>query len=730
MTDFKSHIHHGWFRRLPMVLQNEASECGLACLTMIAYHFGYRTDLAHLRRRFDVSLKGATLRDLVRIADEIGLSTRPLRLELSEMHQLRMPCILHWDLNHFVVLRAINRNSAIIHDPAAGLRRVSEAELARCFTGVALELTPTERFEPSAPPPRIKPFQLLGRVMGISRALAEVFAMALAIEVFALISPLFLSWVVDDAIVSGDRDLLLTLMLGFALLLLLQISISTMRGWVLMGLNASVKVQSRANLFSHLINLPVTYFESRHLGDVVSRFESQEAILDAFTGEVIEAVLDGLMAFLTLLIMYRLAPDLTILIVCGALVYAALRWISFKPLQQATTEELVWSARRDTHFLETLRGIRTIKIFNGQDERRVRWLNLLVEAINRNLTTQRLHILFRMVREILLGTLALVIIWLGARAVMDKALSVGLLLAFLAYKEQFLERVSGLIDRIADLKMLRVHAERLADIALTRPEMRSNSATAVREGGASVSAAPFGIEFRNVSFRYGDTEPWVLENVSFRISGGQSVAIVGPSGCGKTTLLKLLCGLLQPKSGEILVNNMPIAAVGLENYRNMLGIVLQDDSLFSGSIAENITFFSDRPDSDLMRHCADLAAIHDTISAMPMNYGTLIGDMGTVLSGGQKQRILLARALYRRPGLLLLDEATSHLDVDSERLVNKSISSLRLTRIIIAHRPETIRSADRILTLNNGRIVADDYTATNALQPFYPSKSKRGSRRR
>ena len=327
------HLRLGRGPRMPAVLQIEASECGLACLVMVARHFGYAADLAGLRRRYGISLKGATLKDVVKIADHLGLAARPLRLDLDELAQLQMPCILHWDLNHFVVLASADKNGAVIHDPAVGVRRLPMDEVSRHFTGVALELTPTERFEPKAAPPRLRLSQVIGRIQGVRRSLGHLLALALAIEVFAMLSPMFLGWVVDQVLVTADRDLLATLAFGFLLLLLLQTSLSALRSWMLMGLNASLKVQSRANLFSHLLNLPTTYFETRHLGDVMSRFSSQDTILQAITSELAESVLDGLMATVTLVIMFILAPDMAVLVVIGAAIYGAIRWASYASLR-------------------------------------------------------------------------------------------------------------------------------------------------------------------------------------------------------------------------------------------------------------------------------------------------------------------------------------------------------------------------------------------------------------
>jgi len=700
-------VSFGWGRRLPMLLQTEAAECGLASLTMVASYFGYHAELADMRRRFGLSLKGATLGELMRIADQIRLASRPLRLDLSELHLLKTPCILHWDLNHFVVLKSVGHSGVVIHDPAVGLRRMPLEHVSRHFTGIALELTPTGGFEPMKAAPRVRLSVMLGRLVGIKRSLAHVLLLALAIEVFSMISPLFMQWVVDNALVTADHDLLLTLVLGFSLLLLIQTAVSTMRGWMLMVLSVSLKVQARANLFSHLLNLPATYFEARYLGDVMSRFGSQETILQAITTELVEAILDGLMTSITLVIMFVFAPELALIVVFGAVLYGLLRWISYTPLRQASAEAIIWAAKRDSHFLESLRGIKTIKLFNAQDDRRSHWLNLMVETVNRQLTTQKLQLLFRTSNSLLMGFLSILVVWLGAQRVLENTFSVGLLLAFIAYKDQFLRRVSEIVNKAVDLQMLRLHAERLADIALTAPEPRDGWVGPLGE------RPPAAVEVRNLCFRYSEIDPWILDNVNFRIEPGEAVAIVGPSGCGKTTLLKLLAGLLQPGHGNISIDGKSLSRLGIETYRAMLGVVMQDDQLFAGSIADNIAFFSERFDPERIEACAKLAAVHDDITAMPMAYGTLIGDMGTVLSGGQKQRVLIARALYRQPSILLLDEATSHLDVDREKSVNSAISATQVTRIIIAHRPETIRSADRVIRLDQGKVTVDQPVIPN-----------------
>jgi ATP-binding cassette subfamily B protein RaxB len=578
--------------------------------------------------------------------------------------------------------------------------------VSKHFTGVALELTPAQGFQPYAAAPRVRMTSMLGNLVGLNRSLGELFVLALALEIFAIATPLFLQWVVDHALVTADRDLLLVLALGFTLLLLIRVSVSAMRGSMLIALGAQLRVQGRGNLFAHLINLPARYFEMRYIGDVMSRFGSQDTIVQAISTDVIETVLDGLMAMGTLIVMFVFAPGLAAVTLFGAALYAAVRWASYTPLRQASAEAIMWGARRDSHLLETLRGIRTIKLFNGQEARRNHWLNLLVETTNRQLTTQKMQLVYRTANSLVIGALAILIVWMGANRVLANTFSVGMLLAFIAYKDQFLDRVSGLINKFLDLQMLRLHAERLADLALTAPEPRD---LVVASGDEQVRPAT--IEVRNLRFRYGESDPWVLDGIDCRFEAGEFVAIVGPSGCGKTTLLKVLASLLEPTSGELQVNSAPLAHVGIERYRAMIGVVMQDDQLFAGSIADNISFYAEQPDQERIVACARQAAVHDDIVGMSMGYNTLIGDMGTVLSGGQKQRVLIARALYRRPRVLLLDEATSHLDVAREKAVSDALRASDVTRIIVAHRPETMMSADRIVTLEGGKIAGDRRTA-------------------
>ncbi|KVC69793.1 ABC transporter [Burkholderia ubonensis] len=694
-------LRFGWGRRLPVILQTQAAECGLACVGMVAGYFGHDIDMMHLRQRFNTSLKGATLGDVMRIAQRLGLASRALRLELDELGQLRRPCILHWEMSHFVVLKRVERDHVVIHDPARGARKVPMDEVSRCFTGVALELLPTAGFERKRERESISMLQLIGSVLGVRSAFVQVLTLSVALELFGILMPFYMQWVMDHVLVSSDRDLLAMLGIGFAMVALFQTAITALRSWVVTWFSSLLSVQWSANVCAHLLRLPMTYFEQRHIGDVVSRFGAVGTIQNTLTSRFVGTLLDGVMAVVTLGMLFFYNRTLTWLVIALFVVYALLRALAYRPFRQANEDQIVYAARTQTQLLESIRGVQAIKLANKQDERVAIYANTMVETANKGIVIQRLSIGFSAVHGLVSSLGRVALIWLAARQVIEGSFSAGMLVAYISFADQFVGRGSGLIDALIEFRMLRLHGERLADIVLT--EVEADMEGSVAHMPSTQREAPPAISVRNLRYRYAEGEPWVLDGCSFDIAAGESVAIIGPSGQGKTTLAKLLLGLLDPHEGTIAVDGVDIRHLGLQHYRDRIGCVMQDDILFAGSIADNICFFDLDPDLARIEEAARLAQIHDDIAAMPMGYQSLVGDMGSSLSGGQCQRVLLARALYRRPDILVLDEATSHLDVARELAINEAVSAMPITRILIAHRPETIRSAERALLLENGR---------------------------
>jgi ATP-binding cassette subfamily B protein RaxB len=694
-------------RRLPVILQGEAAECGLACLAMVAAWHDCDISLLTLRQRFSFSLRGATLKQLVEIAGALQMSARPVKVELEDLAHLRMPCVLHWNLNHFVVLKRVRTAAdgklvaVELHDPARGALRVAPAELGASFTGVALELVPAAGFTPRVEKQSLRLSELVTRAVGLRGALAQLFGLALALEFVALLAPLFLQTVVDGPLASGDLGMVAVLALGFGLLVLIQAGIGAARSWTVLYLGNHLNLQWVANVFAHLLNLPLSYFEKRHLGDIHSRFNAIHAIRETLSGKFVEAVLDSLMSLVALAVLLLYSPALAAVAAAALAAYLGLRSALHRALRVATEEQLVFKASEQSVFLESIRGIQAIKLANHEQARHARWLNAVGASINRNIRTEKLNLLFRTATSLLTGVENIVVIWLGARLVAAGDFSLGMLYAFLAYKQTFTARAYALVDKMQDLRMLSLQGERLADIVLSPREEATLAA------GEAPVPDELSIELRDVWYRYSDADPWVLRGVNLSIAPNQSVAVTGASGCGKSTLLKLLIGILAPTRGEILVGGVPLASFGTRRYRAHIGAVMQDDQLFAGSVLENISFFDDMADLDWIAQCAHAACIAGDLDAMPMGYQTLIGDMGTSLSGGQKQRLLLARALYRRPRILFLDEATSHLDSDNERGVNEAIAALSLTRVLVAHRKETIATVQRVVELSNGVVVRD-----------------------
>jgi ATP-binding cassette subfamily B protein RaxB len=687
-------LQFGFGRKLRLILQTEGAECGLASLAMVADFHGYQTDLASLRANYAVSIKGTTLAQLMKIATALGFQSRPIRLELQDLAKLKMPCILHWDMNHFVVLHSVSRDRITIFDPARGQRQVTQAVASCSFTGVALELTPGLSFKPKQVHQQLHLSALLRKVHGLPRSMVQVFALSAALEVFGLVLPFFSQWLIDDVLVSGDAELLVVLMLGLLMVGIFQVAAGWVRSWVLMHLTTTLNLQWVSNTFSHLLRLPMAWFEKRHLGDVVSRFGSINTLQQTLTNGMVGAAIDGIMALVTLSVMLMYSLQLSAVAGAAVVVYAVVRILRYGALFSASGEQIVRSAKQQSHFMESVRGVQVLKLFNREEDRLRRYMNLAVESTNASLVVERQAMSFSALNGFLVTVENAAILYMGANLVIGNQMSVGMLVAFLGYKAQFVSRASALVDQALSFKMLGLQTERLADIVLTTPEARLGV-----EAYRTMDALCASIELRNVRFRYAADEAWVLKDVSLKIEVGESVAIAGPSGCGKTTLLKVMLGQLEPQEGEVLVGGIPLKQLGLHAYREMIGVVMQDDRLFAGSVAENIALFDPQIDHGRIEAVAQLAAIHEDITRMPMGYNTLVGDMGTALSGGQRQRVVLARALYKAPQFLFLDEATSHLDTVTESLVNQAVAQLDITRIVIAHRPQTIAAAGRVIYL-------------------------------
>ena len=682
-----------WQRRVPVIHQTETAECGLACLAMICGHFGKNIDLIYLRRKFNLSARGATLAGINGIAEQLGMATRALSLELDELRVLKTPCILHWDFSHFVVLVSVKRNRYVLHDPARGIRYISREEMSRYFTGVALEVWPGSEFQSETLQTRISLRSLINSIYGIKRTLAKIFCLSVVIEAINLLMPVGTQLVMDHAIPAGDRGLLTLISAALMFFILLKAATSTLRAWSSLVMSTLINVQWQSGLFDHLLRLPLAFFERRKLGDIQSRFDSLDTLRATFTTSVIGFIMDSIMVVGVFVMMLLYGGYLTWIVLCFTTIYIFIRLVTYGNYRQISEERLVREARAASYFMETLYGIATVKIQGMVGIRGAHWLNMKIDAINSGIKLTRMDLLFGGINTFVTACDQIVILWLGAGLVIDNQMTIGMFVAFSSFRGQFSERVASLTSFLLQLRIMSLHNERIADIALHEKEEKKPEIEIVAHMG------PISLETNGLSYRYDSQSAPIFSALSLSVAPGESVAITGASGAGKTTLMKVLCGLFEPDSGRVLINGIDIRQIGINNYHRMIACVMQDDRLFSGSIRENICGFAEEMDEEWMVECARASHIHDVIMNMPMGYETLIGELGEGLSGGQKQRIFIARALYRKPGILFMDEATSALDSESEHFVNVAIKNMNITRVIIAHRETTLRTVDRVISI-------------------------------
>lgn len=682
---------------LPVVLSTEISECGLACLAMVAAYHGHEADLSTLRQRFSLSIAGSSLRGLMKLADHLHLATRALRVEMNALDRIVLPAIIHWDMNHFVVLESVSRSSATIHDPSRGKVKLSLQEFSNHFTGVVLELAPADGFEKVQQRQRFRISDLFSRISGHRLAISYVLLMSLGLQLVSFLLPFQMQLVVDKAIDGNDAGILAVVAIGFGGLTVLNAVLGGLRNWTLQLLGSQLVLQMAGNVFRHLIRLSASFFEKRHLGDIMSRLGSIRQIQDVLTQGLLSAVIDGSMAILAAIVLVMYSPGMAAIIGASVLAYAVLVVVTYPAVRRQTEKSISATAREQTYLMESIRGVVPLKLMAGESVRESTWRNLFGRSYNESMALTRLQTRLRFVEEVLFGLQFIVILYLGAMSIMkSQGFTLGMLYSFLAFRGMFIERVLMLIAHASQFGMLSLYAERLSDFTLEKPEVAA---------GSEIDAEIEGdIVLSEVSFRYGATDPMVLEKASLEIHAGDFVAITGATGGGKTTLAKLLLGLQQPTEGAVLLNGVCATPALWQAWRAHIGVVRQDDQLFSGSLAENISFFDPDIDMERVREAAAAASVSQDIERMPMRYLTLVGDMGSSLSGGQRQRILLARALYRRPRMLLLDEGTANLDPATEEVIADMIAGMPITRIVIAHRPALIDRASRVLKVEHGRI--------------------------
>lgn len=688
-------------RRVPMLQQMEVVECGAACLAMMLTYFGRVTSVAEMREFCGVGRDGLSALGIVKAARAQGLEVQAVSLPENDFTDIALPAIVHWEFNHFLLVERWSPRSVDLVDPALGRRSVTAEEFDQSFTGIVLMMKPSPQFT-TAKPAVAQTTTLRSYLARYARiapgAMVQILLASLFLQLFGLVTPIFTEIIVDHIIPFQLHNALMLLSLGLLLIILAQGVTRLIRGAVLAYLQAKIDVELMMNFCEHLLHLPLRFFQQRSTGDLLSRLSSNTVIRDAVGNQLISTVLDSGFVLVYFLILLVISPIFAFLALTLGIVQAVLLLGTARRIKDLSRRELVAIGKSQGYLGEVLHGMVSLKAAGAETRAKQRWANHFFEQMN--VSTRRFYIssLVGTATSTLTTLAPFILLWVGTLLVLNGTMAVGSMLALNALAISFLTPVSSLVNTGQTLQLVQTHLERIADVMETEPEQHvSEAKSSPRLSG--------NVRLDHVSFQYDANSPAILKDISVNIAPGQKIALVGKSGSGKSTLGKLLLGLYLPTSGEISYDSIPLRVMNFQEVRSQFGVVMQEASILSGSIRQNIAFNDPSMTMERVIKAAQLAALHDDVMQMPMEYETFVTEGGGGLSGGQRQRIALARAIATAPAVLLLDEATSSLDVVTEAAIDQNLSRFPCTQIIIAHRLSTVRHADQILVLDQGQII-------------------------
>lgn len=679
---------------LPMIFQTESSECGLACISMLASYFGQRIGIRELREIYKLSTAGASIKDLMAATKRIGLRCRPLKVELDDLIHLELPAILHWDLDHFVVLQKISNRGLVVHDPAVGVRNYSKSEIGIHFTGVAIEVKKTRGFVVKNGQQRFTLRQLFEPGVGFYKVMTQVFAISILIQLLSILTPLYLQLIIDQGLNLRDESLVFLLTILFTLAVFAKTIIVYVRSLILLQFSNQFGFQLAESTFHHLIRLPLSYFEKRQMGDIISRFSALENIKQLVTREMIIVVVDGVFSLVTLVLLYSYSPFLCALALVAIGLFCVLRGVSIGQEKTLREEALVASAKQQTSFMGNIRSISTTKINGIEQECEHDWLSSYANSINSAYHLSSFQLSINTVQSLMFGVEHMLTIYFGAMLVFSQALTIGQLIGFIFLKAHFVGSITAMVPKLAELKLMSLELERLSDITLQEKELRKENESLLQ---LTYDAT---LTVKGLSFSYAYNLPNVLSNVNCELGAGESLGICGQSGCGKSTFLKLLLNFEEAESGNILFGGRALSTFSMQDRRGYLAAIMHGETLLSGSLAYNINLSLEEFDGPKLLEVCELVGIADLIRELPMGFSTQIGELGLLFSAGQVQRLLLARALYFKPRILLLDEALSHLSEQAALDLLAMIRESGITLILVSHRTALLRTTDKQLSLD------------------------------
>ncbi|MCX7114689.1 MAG: peptidase domain-containing ABC transporter [Gammaproteobacteria bacterium] len=683
--------------RLPMYLQHEQTECGYACIAMMAVYFGHDIDIAYLRSQFPEVSKGTTMLQLRAIFSELHFNSQALKVPLEQLVQIPLPAVLHWNLNHFVVLKKIKGKRYWIHDPSNGVQVYDSQGLSKCFTGVVLTVEPTATFSSICSRKKIRALDFVRCVSKGKGLMVLSVGLSLVAESAQMIQALMMQYMTDSVVGMHDGFNVWYIAIGMLLVFVFFSGLDYIRGVVNLYFSTQLKTQFLVNAMRHLVQLPLRFFEKREIGQLHLIFQAIEVVQrkcgEAFSQGLSEVFLMGLNA--TVMVYY--SAELSMVVTLSVLLIGLCRYMSYFQLRTGRQSALNYHGKTLSIFLETMQMMMPIKAYAKELQKWTQWRHAYVDTMNVEFAMSQVQLRYQVLIQLFSYVEYVVLVCWGASLIDAGRFSLGMLIAFLSFRLTFVNRCNGLTQRILDYVLMDVELERVNDVVSQHPEKTSGVF-------GHVPLVRGHLKLNNIVYAYDESSEPILNNIELEVRLGEKLVITGPSGSGKTTLMKIMMGLLPPHQGEMYVDGCLLADLGLKTYRQHIACVLQADQLMSGSIRENIVFFEESIDWDWLEEVTRLAVIDEVIMRLPMKYETRLSEMGSGLSGGEKQRLLLARALYKRPKLLFLDEATSHLDTQTERRVNEGLKQLEMTQVMIAHRQETIAMADRVVQLSRGKV--------------------------
>jgi ATP-binding cassette subfamily B protein RaxB len=690
-------------KKFKAITQDEFTECGLASLSMCFNYHYMKINLINLRTKYPVSSDGLTMYNLIDICEEEGFIANLYEAEAKELNQIQLPCVLHWDLNHFVVLKEIKRNKYIIADPAIGEIEYSFSELENNFTGYALEITPDFESNYSA---NVKKWDnnknnelslnyFFKNSKYFHSSILYTFSIMLVIQILSMGFPILMQIVIDEFIVVNSTNNLIYFGAAGLSLIFFRFYASILKTWTVIYIGYKWHEHFSQHFFKKILRIPMSYFNARGSSDVFFRFSSLHKLKDALTNTIVEGLIDSFMIIFTIFAMYFYSSQLTLIVVSLLLLFLVIRHVLYKKEKIHTKKETLSSIKENHYFLETIRSMESVKSYAVGNERYNAWKKCYSNVTNQSISISKIKMWSSSLENLISGIEDILVLFIGATLIINESLTLGTLFSFIAFKSICSMQSKNLINKLYELKLLGIHLERLADIEFAEEEINIFGTPEYKN--VKIKGQ---ITLENIYFKHRGTKDYIFKDFSLNINSGENIVLVGKSGCGKSTLQKIMMGLLPIESGRILIDGIDIKHYGLNNFRKQIAVVSQSEKLLSDSILNNISFYKRPLNFEKVRICSENAMIKDYIESLKMQYESLIDEMSSTISGGQAQRILLARALYREPKIMFLDEATSALDVDTEKSIVKTLTSLGITRISIAHREETIKMADRIIRLD------------------------------